>query len=148
MRPRRCAGAVESDEGADLAGRDTVGKQGSPKSFSQRRECSEIRSALEANSWAPVAKEPSWSKHPGFPEAIKSPCEWIVRGGADDYVVEKLNVHGLGRFPKLASHLKIGSTWGRVPAYTAYGISGVMPHPVLCRIASGFHWRDERRHAA
>jgi len=26
--------------------------------------------------------------------------------------------------------------------------SGVMPHPVLCRIASGFHWRDERRHAA
>ena len=26
--------------------------------------------------------------------------------------------------------------------------SGVMPHPILCRIASGFHWRDKRRHAA
>ena len=26
--------------------------------------------------------------------------------------------------------------------------SGVMPHPVLCRIAPGFHWSDERRHAA
>ena len=26
--------------------------------------------------------------------------------------------------------------------------SGVMPHPVLCRIAPGFHRSDERRHAA
>jgi hypothetical protein len=73
MRPRRWAGAVESDAEADLAGRDTVGKQGSPKSFPQRRKCSEIRNALKAQSGALVTKEPRWSKHPGFPEAIKPP---------------------------------------------------------------------------
>ena len=76
-----------------------------------------MRSALKAQSGALVAKEPRWSKHPGSPEAIKPPCEWVVRDGADNDVVEKLNVHGLGRFPKLASHLKIGSTWGRVPGW-------------------------------
>jgi hypothetical protein len=38
----------------------------------------------------------------------------------------------------LASHLDIGRAGSRITTYAANGISGVMPHPVLCRTETNF----------
>ncbi len=73
-------------------------------------------------------------KHPRTPKTKVTPTQGIRPRSPDNHVIQKLDVDRPRRLPQLACNLQIGRTRGRVARYTAYGISGVMPHPVLCRM--------------
>ncbi len=75
-------------------------------------------------------------------------CLPIIHRLTDDHVIKHLNLENPGSFVKPASQTKIGFARARVSAYAAYGISGVIPHPVLCRMATGFSKSGQRPDAA
>jgi hypothetical protein len=70
----------------------------------------------------------------GFPEGEKSTPLWVGVGVAYDDVIDQFDLENLGGITQRAGHADVSRTGGRVAAYTAYGITGVMPHPVLCRM--------------
>ena len=53
---------------------------------------------------------------------------------ANDNVVEQFDFENPSRLPQRTSDGYVGLAGAGVACYTAYGISGVMPHPVLCRM--------------
>jgi len=60
--------------------------------------------------------------------------------GADDKVVENRNTKQGARLSKPFCHYPILVAGRSVATYAACGISGVMPHPVLCRMAPALPW--------
>ena len=92
--------------------------------------------------------KPRWLEHPGGPETEVADLRRVAFGPPENDMIEQGNIDGLGRFAQQARHLKVSGARGRVPAYAACGISGVMPHPVLCRVEPTFRYEDGRRHAA
>jgi hypothetical protein len=72
---------------------------------------------------------------------------WI----ANHDVVKNLDLEKLSRSDEITSDFDIGLGWSRIAAYAAYGISGVIPHPVLCRMAHhspDFSGSEQLSHAA
>ena len=60
--------------------------------------------------------------------------ERIMLGSSEDDVVGDLDSDDAPGFTQLARDADIGARRLGVPGYTAYGISGVMPYSVLCRM--------------
>ncbi len=68
----------------------------------------------------------------GFLEAeISLPA---VNQMSDDHVIKHLDLENPGSFAEPPSQAEIRFARARVSGYAAYGISGVIPHPVLCRM--------------
>jgi hypothetical protein len=67
------------------------------------------------------------SEQTGGAKAVVAQANGIGGGAADDNVVEQVNVHDFGRFAELARHLHVRGAGGWVPAYTAFGLTGIMP---------------------
>jgi hypothetical protein len=59
----------------------------------------------------------------------------LWRRAANDDVVEHVNLQELSGANQIARHFDVRLAWRRVAAYAVSGISGVIPHPVLCRNA-------------
>src|SRR5580658_7788072 len=59
-----------------------------------------------------------------------------VVSGSDDNMVKDFDFQKLTGADEITGHFDVGFTRRRVTTYAAYGISGVMPHPVLCRMAN------------
>jgi hypothetical protein len=57
---------------------------------------------------------------------------------ADDHMVDQLNLQQLTGTNEIPRHFDVGFRGRGFAAYAAYGITGVIPHPVLCRMASRF----------
>jgi hypothetical protein len=63
-----------------------------------------------------------------------------------DYVVENFDFKELTSSDEVTGDLDVGLGRSRLSAYSATGISGVMPHPVLCRTARDLPWFSRRNH--
>ncbi|MHB1309727.1 MAG: hypothetical protein ACYC23_21875 [Limisphaerales bacterium] len=61
-------------------------------------------------------------------------------------VVENFDFEKLARSNEVTGDFNVGLGWSRLAAYAECGISGVMPHPVLCRIVRDLHWFSRRNH--
>ena len=61
-------------------------------------------------------------------------AETTVVGRPHDDVVEDLDFEELPGPDQIARDLDVRLGWGGIAAYAACGITGVMPHPVLCRM--------------
>jgi len=72
----------------------------------------------------------------------------IIYWVTDDYVVQHLDLENPGCFAESTSEAKIGFAWAGVSGYAACGITGVIPHPVLCRMVTGFSKSGQRPDAA
>jgi len=55
--------------------------------------------------------------------------------GADDDVINQVDLEQLAGPDQVASRFDVGFTWRSIPRYAVCGISGVMPRLVLCRTA-------------
>jgi hypothetical protein len=49
-------------------------------------------------------------------------------------MVENFDFKKLTSSDEVTGDLDVGLGWSRLSAYAATGISGVIPHPVLCRM--------------
>ena len=78
---------------------------------------------------------PPWLEHPCGAETKVSEMGRVAFGSPENDVIEQGDIDGLGRFAQQARHLKVSGARGRVTAYAVCGISGVMPHGLLCRIS-------------
>jgi len=56
------------------------------------------------------------------------------------YVIKHFDLYQLARPNQIACHFDVSLRWRRVARYAANGISGVIPHPVLCRMACDLPW--------
>ena len=55
-------------------------------------------------------------------------------GISNDDVIENFDFEKLARSNEVTGDFDVGLGWSRLAAYAACGISGVIPHPVLCRM--------------
>ena len=53
-------------------------------------------------------------------------------------MINEVKLQNPAGFADATCEAKIGFGRGRVSAYAAYGITGVIPYPVLCRMVTGF----------
>ena len=60
-------------------------------------------------------------------------------GISHDDMIENVDLKKLVCSDEVAGNFDVRFGWGRIAAYAACGISGVIPHPVLCRIAGSVH---------
>jgi hypothetical protein len=51
-----------------------------------------------------------------------------------DNVIENFDFQQLTSSDEVAGDFDVSFRWSWITAYAAYGISGVIPHPVLCRV--------------
>ena len=56
---------------------------------------------------------------------------------AHDYMIQHVNFEKLSSSDEIARDADIRFRRSRISAYAECGISGVMPYPVLCRMARG-----------
>jgi hypothetical protein len=78
-------------------------------------------------------ESPSVARHYLKPGKIAKTSKTAVAGIAYDNVIENFDFEKLARSNEVTGDFDVGLGWSRLPAYTAFGISGVIPHPDLCR---------------
>jgi hypothetical protein len=67
---------------------------------------------------------------------------WI----SNDDVIENFDFEKLARSNEVTGDFDVGLGRSRLPGYSGSGITGVMPHPVLCRTARDLPWFSRRNH--
>jgi hypothetical protein len=63
-------------------------------------------------------------------KTAKTGVVWV----SNDDVIENFDFEKLARSNEVTGDFDVGLGWSRLSAYSATGITGVMPHPVLCRM--------------
>ncbi len=80
---------------------------------------------------------------------FKTEIAVLARSGrADNDVIDQLQLEDSARFKNPAGEPQIRFRRGGISAYAVCGITGVIPHPVLCRMATGFSKSGQRPDAA
>lgn len=64
-------------------------------------------------------------------KTAKTGVAWV----SNDDMTENFDIEKLTRSNEVAGDLNVGLGWSRLAAYAVSGIMGVIPHPVLCRMA-------------
>lgn len=76
----------------------------------------------------------NYSRHyPELEEIAKTAKTGVVWVSNDD-VIENFDFEELARSNEVTGDFDVGLGWSRLTTYAANGISGVIPHLVLCRV--------------
>jgi hypothetical protein len=81
-----------------------------------------------------LERSPLVARHyPGLQKIAKT-AETGVGWVSNDDVIENFDFKKLARSNEVTGDFDVGLGWSRLTTYAVSGISGVMPHLVLCRM--------------